>query len=291
MKHSTIISAAAAVLALTASCTEVYHVNIESSDKRFLVVEAYLTDMPMVQTVKLTESLPFSGKDEVNGITGAKVTMSDGTRSVSYTETGSGIYSSPDFYFGEEGKTYTLSIETSDGKTYSASSRMGKFGFDIEKIDYKYSPTFSDNTWTIGAWGHNSAGNYYMVNTAVNGVSYPMDHATSLDDKYFSNASLYGYPIAYMSQGAVEEYGECAKPLEAGDIVSLICYDMPQDYYEFTVAYSNAVSSVSIPILSSQPANVPTNIQGENALGYFAACPMRIVSCLVTDPFKEDFDK
>jgi len=282
-------------LFLAISCTEVYPVDDISSDKKYLVVEAYITDSPMLQTVKLTESLPFSGKDEIHPVSGATVTVSDGDEEVIFIESGldSGLYSAPDSFCGCEGKTYTLSIITKEGKEYKSTSAMGSFGFEIEKIDYMYSPSFSENTWTIGVWGHNGSGNYYLISTAVNGETSPMDQSTVLNDKYFSDIDLYGYPIAYLSQSwdKVKIYGTSAKPLETGDVVSLVCYDIPEDYYEFSVAYSNSVASVSIPILSSPPANVPCNISGENVLGYFVACPVRIFSCEVTDPYKSTFSK
>ena len=87
----------------------------------------------------------------------------------------------------------------------------------------------------------------------------------------------------------MEKYGDCAKPLEEGDMVSLVVYSLTKDYYDFIMAMTSAATGTSIPIISSQPANLPTNITGGDAMGYFAVCPVMMASCKVDDPFKTEF--
>lgn len=300
MKKNTLyIIAVAAVFLTASSCSEKYEIKKPASEITYLAVEALLSDMPGVQTVKLSESIPYTGKNESKSVSGAKVTVSDSEEKtiVSYTEDpeNSGLYCSPRNFFGKIGHTYNLRIErdTEDGpQVYEATSKMREFGFDIQKIDYKYTDSLLDSLWTIGVWGTDgAAADYYLVLPIVNGQPYPMDYTIPLEDKYFSGATVTGYPITVLSQTwqNVKVYGQCAKPLETGDIISLLVYDMPSNFYKYMLALVESASAVSIPIISSQPANLPSNLRGENVVGFFSACPTRLVSCFVDDPYRNKF--
>lgn len=286
-------------LVLAVSCSEKYEIKKAASEITYLAVESIISDIPSVQTVKLTESLPYTGKGTVKGVSGAIVTVTDQetNTSVRFTENpeSPGEYCSPDMYCGVLGHTYDLKIErnTEDGpQTYEASSTMRNFGLNVEKIDYKYTPSLVDSMWTVGAWGADDSGkDNYLILPMVNGYPYPITSALPLGDHYFSGAVVAGYPIMvlYQSWEAVKMYGPCAKPLETGDIVSLVVYDMPEDFHEFMFSLFESSSAVSIPIISSQPANLPSNMKGKNVVGYFSTCPCRIFSCVVDDPYRTKF--
>lgn len=285
---------------LAVSCSEKYEIEKPASETTFLAVEAILTDVPGIQTVKLSESIPYTGKDVLKGVSGAVVAISDVQKDtlVRFMESPEepGLYCSPDNYCGLPGHTYNLKIErrTADGmKYYEASSTMRDFGFDLQKIDYKYSDSLVDSLWTIGLWGTDNPNqdDYYLILPAVNGYSYPIDYALPLKDYFFNGATVRGYPIAVLNQTMqnINTYGPCAKPLESGDVVSLAIFDMPRDFYNFMTALVQRASDITIPIISSQPSNLPTNLTGENVVGFFSACPSRVVSCLVDDPFRTKF--
>lgn len=288
-----------AVLVLASSCSEKYEIKKAASEDVFLAVESILTDMPGIQTVKLTESIPYTGIAEPKGVSGAVVTISDvkENTSVRFVEDpeNPGVYNSPETYCGLTGHTYNLKIEreTEDGtKVYEASSTMMECGFDINKIDYKYTDSLIDSLWTVGVWGSDSSlPDNYLILPVVNGFSYPIDYTIPLEDKYFNGAVVAGYPITVLEQTwtNVKVYGQCAKPLETGDVISLLFYDMPRDFYDYMRALVESASAVSIPIISSQPANLPTNLKGENVLGFFTTCPVSIATCVVDDPYRTKF--
>lgn len=286
-------------LFLAVSCSEKYEIKKPASEITYLAVEAIISDLPGIQTVKLTESIPYAAKDETIAVSGAVVTVSDVEENtfVRFTENPEqpGIYCSPENYCGLKGHTYNLKIEreTADGpKSYEATSTMRNFGFDIVKMDYKYTDDLVDSLWTLGVWGSDDpAKDYYMVIPAVNGYSYPMDYALPLSDKYYNGSTVMGYPIAVLNQTTdnVKVYGPCAKPLKTGDVISLAVYDMTLDFYNYMTALVEGASAISIPIISSQPSNVPTNLKGDNVVGYFTTCPTRIISCVVDDPLRTKF--
>ena len=291
-----------ALILLTVACSEPYDLKTRSTDKVFLCVEAPLTNIPSVQTIRLTESVSYQSSGDVPEVSGADVRVSDGETITVFSERpgAPGHYDSPVNFCCRKGKKYTLSIEChlSTGKTghYEASSEMADDGFDIEKIDYKYLGPLADSTWVVGIWGTDRPQtSYFIVTTAVNGAISPatslLERSMLMPDTYFNGARVNGFPIGFMYQFAdqVKKYGPCAKPLETGDIVSLVVYTMTKDYYDFVMALSSSASAMSIPIISSQPANIPSNIEGDDAVGFFATCPVMVSSCIVDDPFRRDF--
>lgn len=290
------------MLFLAAACTEPFDLKTQTADKTYLCVEAPLTSLPSIQNIRLSESVDYQDKRDVPPVTGARVEVSDGTNSFIFVESSDtpGTYRSPLGFFCERGNTYHLNIDCtlSNGESghYEAESEMEEDGFDITKIDYKSLKPVADSTWVLGVWGTDRPQtSYFLISTAVNGVASPttslLERAMIMPDTYFNGASVNGFPIAYLYQNAdqMKKYGDCAKPLKRGDIVSMVVYTMTKDYYDFVMALSSAASGVSIPIISSQPANVPTNISGGNVVGYFAICPVMVASCVVDDPDRTEF--
>lgn len=283
------------------SCSEPFDLDTASQDKTYLCLEALLTDIPSVQTIRLTESISYLSDDTVPCVGGATVTVTDGTETFLFSEGDAGYYYSvPDFHC-EIGKTYTLSIECrlSDGTqgSYTASSFMPDNGFEIERIDYKQIEEPEDSTWVLGIWGKDKPEtSYYMVTTAVNGVMSPptsnLDRAMLFMDTYFNNSTMEGYLAGYLYQNSSQyrKYGACAKVPETGDVLSLVMYTIPKGFYDFMPSMSSSSGGLSIPLIGSQPANLPTNISGGNAVGYFATCPIAIESCVVDDPSRRQFN-
>ena len=285
-----------------ASCSDPFDLKTKTADRTYLCVETVLTNIPSVQTINLSESIDYQSDSDAPKVSGATVTVSDGTSVVTFTEREDrpGSYSSPRGFACQSGKTYCLEIDCrlSDGtdRHYEASSSMEEVGFDIEAVDYKYLGSVMDSTWVLGVWGTDRpATNYFLITTAVNGVTSPLtslvDRSMLMPDTYFNASRVNGFPIGYMYQTAaqMEKYGDCAKPLEEGDIVSLVVYSLTKDYYDFIMAMTSSATGISIPIISSQPANLPTNITGDDAMGYFAVCPVTMVSCKVEDPFRTEY--
>lgn len=300
MKKSLAIFAA---VLLAAACSEPFDLKTRRAEKTCLVVEAVLTNMPSTQTIVLSESVDFQSTGATPYVSGADVTVSDGETTYAFTEREDqpGYYDSPRFFYTKGGVSYTLHISRTlpDGtkKEYSAVEKAEEPGFDIDRIDYKYMGATADSTWTLGVWGTDRPQtSYFLISTAVNGVFAPtwalLERAMLMPDTYFNGQSVSGFPIAFLYQNAnqMELYGDCAKPLEKGDIVSLVAYTMTRKHYDFVMALMNASSGSSGAMLGGQPSNIPTNISGGDAAGYFAVCPVIMGSCIVTDPWKTEFD-
>jgi hypothetical protein len=86
-----------------------------------LVVEGLITDQPVVNTIKLTRSLPLGTKIKADPVTGCTITISDNTGNIfSLKENSPGTYeTNPSTFRGIEGRIYTLNIK-SGNHTYSS---------------------------------------------------------------------------------------------------------------------------------------------------------------------------
>ena len=284
-------------------CNEEIAVHTRSMDRTYLVVEAMLTDCAdEAQRVLLTESVDYFEEEVPPAVSGAAVTVSDGTDTWLFTETpaGSGCYIGPSGLRGVPGHTYKLSIDAVVGGSaghYEAVSKMEQPGFRLDAVDYMYAGNSTmklDSLWTIAAWGEDTPGtNYYYISATLNEAVFPIERCLAMDDKYFDGQKVVCFPITTLYQTAAmqEQYGACAKYLETGDVFTLNVYTIPEDYYQFYMGFVSSTVGSSIPMLQSQPANCPTNITGGDAVGYFVACPASSASVTIEDPLRPYYKK
>ena len=288
---------------LLPGCNEEIEVHTKSMDRSYLVVDAMLTDCADdTQRVLLTESIDYFEEETPPAVSGAAVTLSDGTDSWLFTETpaGSGCYVGPAGLAGVPGVTYKLSIDAVVGGSaghYEAVSKMEPRGFRVDAVDYMYAGNATlklDSLWTIAVWGEDSPGeNYYYISAKLNGAVFPIELSLAMDDKYFDGQKVICFPITTLNQTAEMEkqYGEIGKYLETGDVFSLSVYTVPKEYYEFYMGFVSSSVGSSIPMMQSQPANCPTNITGGDAVGFFIACSVSTASVTIEDPKRPYYKK
>lgn len=285
------------------SCNEVIDVSVRKSDITYFVVDGTLTNMGTdPQDIKLSRSIDFFSEEDIPVVSGAEVTVSDGSSTTLFTELADepGTYRAPAGFACRKGRTYDLAIKaTIDGleRTYSASSSMPGIGFTLDSIDVVYTPVvedIADSCWTVLSWGHDNIGDgYFMAIPSVNGYTFPFENHLMVSDYYFANKKVDSFPTCVLIQTKdnLDNYGPCAKYLETGDKIVLDIYSLTKDYYDFINAVSLNVSGQSIPLFSPQPCNCPTNISGDNALGYFTCAAVSRASYTVDDPFHQKHDK
>lgn len=109
------------IILLISSCIEPIDFSTVSVESN-LVVNARITNEFKFHTVELSRTIPVDSSN-VSPETNAKVSLLDETGFVyNFQETSSGIYNSVDEFAAEANKTYTLNIETSNGRKYSSSA-------------------------------------------------------------------------------------------------------------------------------------------------------------------------
>ena len=258
----------------------------------YLAVEATLTDRPEdPQQIVLSRTISYFHTESQPMVRGASVRVND----VTFNEKEPGIYTAPEGYACEPGVEYKLRIRLPDGDAYEAEAEMPEPGFRMDAIDYLFAGGMtmdSDSLWTVGVWGlEKDIDSYYLLTHAVNGLYQPFELALVSDDKFFNHNDVKGFPITALMQSEIlrKQYGDCYKYLERGDEITLEIWTLDKGYYDFLLSLT--MNSVSIPLFTPQPANVPTNIRGEHVLGYFAVCPVARASVEIEDPFRPYFKR
>ena len=123
------------ILFLYFGCIERVDLGVSEGPKR-LVVEGLITDQEGPYRVLLTETAEYE-KGDNKEVTGAIVRISDDIgNSTLLSEVNNGDYRSIDFK-GEIGRTYTLSIETTQGKKYTSTPQLLKAVPEIDSIYYE----------------------------------------------------------------------------------------------------------------------------------------------------------
>ncbi len=274
------------------ACTEKVDLRSRSDYHDYLAVEATLTDRPEdLQQIILSRTISYFHTEAQPMVQGASVKVND----VTFSEKEPGIYRAPEGYACEPGVEYKLRIRLPDGDAYEAEAEMPEAGFRMDAIDYAFAGGMtmdSDSLWTVAVWGlEKDIDSYYLLTHAVNGNYQPFSMALVSDDKFFNHNDVKGFPITALMQSEYlrKQYGDCFKYLERDDEVTLEIWTLDKGYYDFLLSLT--MNSVSIPLFTPQPANVPTNIRGEHVLGYFAVCPVARASVEIEDPFRPYFKR
>jgi len=282
----------ALLLPFLAACTEKVDLRSRSDYHEYLAVEATLTDRSEdAQRVILSRTISYFHQEAQPMVRGASVRVND----VVFNEKEPGIYEAPEGYACQEGVDYRLRIRLPEGEEYEAETTMPENGFRLDAVDYAYAggkTMDSDSLWTLAVWGYEKEiESYFLLTHAVNGLYPPFSMAIVSDDKFFNNAEVAGFPITGLLQSEVfrKQYGDCYKYIEAGDVLTQEIWTLDKGYYDYLVALT--MGGTSIPLFTPQPANVPTNIRGEQVLGYFAVCPVSRASVTVDDPFRPYFKR
>ena len=280
------------LLVLLLACTEKIEIQSKSDYHEYLAVQATLTNQPtQPQQVVLSRSISFFHDEPQPMVKGAYVSVND----IRFTEREDGVYVAPMGFACQENENYHLEISLPDGEVYTADAQMPESGFEIEAIDYAWGGGRSlgaDSLWTVGLWGiEKEIESNYLVTHAINGYYTPFDQALIINDNFFNDKEIAGFPVQNFLQleQLRKQYGECYKYLEEGDVITLEAWTLDPGYENFLFAINSG--GLSIPLLTPQPANLPTNIRGKNVMGFFAICPVERASVVVEDPFRPYFKR
>lgn len=245
-------------LILLSSCQDEIDVDLNSASPQ-LVVEAVVTNEPVAHYVALTRTVNFSDANDFPPVSNALVIITDNAGlNDTLVETLPGLYLT-DVWAGQPGNTYNLTI-VADGKTYTSTSKMP----DLVPLD---SIGFIENEFNFGGGppaffavpkyiDPSVAGNWYRFKVVVNSDS---SDAIVLFDDNVNNGVINSRPIVSFGETKIEN-GDTAK-------IEMQCID----FANYTYLSALAALADQGPGGGITPANPPTNISGENVLGYFSA--------------------
>lgn len=247
------------------ACTERIEIELEEGFTR-LVVEGEITTDTMRHAVRLSKSGSYFHNEQPPAVSGAAITISDGTEVFPLTEISPGFYLT-DRMAGEAGKTYSLNIDLAEEingySNYSASSEI-MLVYPVDSIGLLYIAQWE--AWIVNLFAYEPPSNdFYMFNVMVNGqlVSDSIDEVNVSDDRLFNGSYSNGIGVAFLDEDKPDEV------LSPGDKVTLILSTVTEDYANF-VWELQAETGYNNPLFGGPPANIRSNISN-GALGYFAA--------------------
>ncbi len=270
------------------SCEDVVDIELNEEDVDLVAVEAYIStgtkDNVYVKVERTTEVDCTTGNPAVSN---AIVQISDDAASpnaVTLEEQGTtGVYLLPEgtSYAGVCGRTYTLTITTSEGAVITAEEYLRKVeGLDTVKVNLsafgseEYLGIFISSDETEGE------GDYYKWDMYINGkeLSDIGDLAYASDDLVDGN---YINDLMILLDWEDEEED---KYLHMGDTVVVKQLSISEAAYEFYCGLSDQYSSGSL--FSVPPANVPSNLtsnDGKRVLGIFSARDVSVGNTVIID--------
>ena len=244
-----------------------------------LVVFGEITDEVKAHAIYLSRSVSYFYNEATPVVSGAIVSLSDGTTTVSLSEDPEdpGTYLTPDDYAGIPGNTYKLTIENvdinNDGiyETYTAETGM-KNTIPVEQVLVVYNSSWEG--WEVGLFAKDpgETTNFYLYKVYRNGVLYTdsiSDYRTSKDEFYNGNR-IEGATVQYFD----EEKGDT---LLSGDKITLEVAGITEDYYDFINQVQDEIND-KIPLFSGPSANIEGNISN-GALGFFSVMAISRGSC------------
>ncbi|HOZ30285.1 MAG TPA: DUF4249 domain-containing protein [Bacteroidales bacterium] len=252
-----------AIVVLFYSCKEEFDYNQMTEGLERMVVEAYITDIDSIHTIKLMRSSDYIDPQPAIPASTAIVTVSDGTNTYNFSEVNPGVYQNMVPFHGIVGKTYNLSISYEE-ENYSAKSALGEC-FEMENIYSYYQDSI--NYLLLCGQEPTQPNQYYIFKTIINGVADDtLTNWDSFDDELI-NGHYFDYELFAMLRG------------NETDTIDVILSSVSKEFYDYFTSIAQNTGYEPDPFFSTTPANFKGNINN-GGLGFFQAMSVRKKSCI-----------
>jgi hypothetical protein len=256
MKHQFYFIRLVGVLLLI-SCEKEIDVDLNSSDP-YLIIEGNITDDLGPYEVRLSRSLNFSDIESYPSVESALVILTEINGAIdTLVHVGNGRYRTS-FLQGHPGRTYKLEVLSEGSYYYAFSSMPTKVIVDSLRfeeveglgfssgINYLTVPVYTDPVFM---------GNSYRYILSVNGER---DNSYIVSNDNISNGEVNDRPVRSFDID-----------ISSGDEVELEMRCISTEIYDYFFTLSQIEGNG--PGGGVTPSNPPTNLVGENCLGYFSA--------------------
>ncbi|MFA5971526.1 MAG: DUF4249 domain-containing protein [Lentimicrobiaceae bacterium] len=266
---------------LAVSCTEKIDIQLDDSYVR-LVVDGAITTDTTAQTVILRTTSSYFYDQPAPRVTGANVSITDGTQTFILNEDTAGVYRTDPSVFGISGRTYTLNIKLANAigghADYSAVSILNPIN-PLDSVGLLLHPEWSKNgIWEVKCYVQEPPSvDFYRFLIFRNRqlLTDSLNEWFATDDKFFNGNYTNGATVAYLQQGKPDE------GLIQGDTVTVEVNSISKEYYTF-IMEAQAELRGSNPLFSGPPSNVTGNINN-GAIGFFAAYSATRSSAIVPE--------
>ncbi|MDH4059137.1 MAG: DUF4249 domain-containing protein [Cyclobacteriaceae bacterium] len=256
------------------ACEDEIFPELESADP-ILVVDAWVTNKPGVQVIKLTRSQTYFDTTLPSGVSGAQVQITDDLGKVySFDESTNGNYEWVPVgaeVFGEVGRKYELSIQVG-GETFTATSAMNRVPvIDSVSFTFEEANAFQDDAYFADFWATDPMGpdDNYWIKAWKNGVllNKPGEINVAYDAGFSAGGNFDGVTFITPIRRAIN-------PFEVDDQDLLISPYLPGDsvyveIHSITLQAFNFMNEVRVQtdrpggfaeLFSTPLSNVSTNV-------------------------------
>jgi hypothetical protein len=247
--------------AISISCEEEANIPFHSENTDLLAVEGVVTNENINHTIRLT--LPYQKQNGVSAsVSGATVSISDGSSTILLSPGDSGKYVTPKMRF-VSGKTYSLLINF-NGRQYAAQDSS----VPVE--------SFNALSYTNTEGGHRI--NFFDSSSQPNYIEYSIDWTNTASCLSNCKAKIYYYDLKTV------DANELFKP-EKTDFIFPSQSTIIRRKFSMSDSYRSYLRSMLSEtqwrgsVFDVQRDNAPTNLS-EGAIGFFA------VSTVVSDTLK-----
>ena len=277
-----------AISAFLVSCEDIVEVKLSDKDVELYAVEAKITTDNNPYVFLYKSQLVSSDKD-YPGVSGAKVVIADNstpqrimTLQESYETRGLYVPKQDTFFWGEQGREYTLTISV-DGVTMSATDLLAT----VEPIDsIQIHPSKRGENLFLGIFSYGNEprglGNYYKWDIYVNKrYLNSSDNLVIASDELVDGNYIEGLEI-------YTDFHDPKKPedmiLNIGDTVQVKQTSISKfayNYYYQMINQAQAGDLFSVP-----PTNIKSNIvssDGRDVLGVFTANDVSVSNTIIID--------
>ena len=268
------------VIIVFTSCEKVIQVDVPDAET-LLVVDAWLTDKPGDQVIRLTTTAPVFSSSSTPVASGASVLIEDlnNGKLFNFIEnpgTGNYIYTpQAGDTFNISGHKYELNISYK-GNSYKSTSTSYK-ATKVDTVGFNKITNFGDTTlrgfapWLFGKDIKNEK-NYYWIKAYKNGKFFNKTGNINIsEDAGGGNGSdglCFIPPIAYFGVTPSDDL------FKLNDQLTVEVYSINQNSYEYLIQLVTQVNNSQAGLFSVTPENLRTNILPVNSnsprvLGWF----------------------
>jgi hypothetical protein len=295
MKSSLLLSVLVALSSAIAlsSCETVIDASIASAPTQ-LAVDAWLTDQPGEQQIRLTQTNNYFNNARPAPALSASVTVGDNTgRIFNFTDPDNdGVYTwkpanaRDTTRLGIIGRTYGLGIQY-NGESYVAVSQMPRVPV-IDSVTFskeKVSPVSKEEGYRAQFYATDLPGavDYYYIRFYRNGQlqNRPQDIILAYDGAFRGSANTDGLMFIRPIRRSINP----DKFYALNDSVRVELRSITADGYLFWELVKAQLQNTGL--FATPPANVPTNIRnqkagGQSAVGFFLVSPVRTRTTVVS---------
>lgn len=278
---------------LLSSCETVINANIDSAPAQ-LAVDAWLTDQPGEQQIRLTLTTNYFNNAQPAPALSASVTVGDNTgRVFQFTDPDNdGVYSwkpasvRDTTRIGVIGRTYGLNI-VYQGENYVAAAQMPRIP-PIDSLTFikdKVSPVSTEEGYRAQFYATDLPGavDYYYIRFYRNGQlqNRPQDIELAYDGAFRGSANTDGLVFIRPIRQSINPENLFAM----NDTVRVELRTLTVDGYIFWELLRGQLQNAGL--FATPPSNVPSNIRNQKtggpvAVGYFMASPVRTRTAIVS---------